>query len=421
MKIYRKNYDSGLRLVFQKLGKNTTASLIIAVDAGSRDESEEQSGISHFIEHLNFKGTERLSAKEISTTLENNGIDSNATTNKFFTMYSGTTLPEKVETAFDVLSQMVFESTYKKEDIQKERKVIFREIDMFEDSPDMVIYHRFIKDFYASTPLESPVLGTKKSLIKIGRDEIVDYVKTNYVPEKIVVSVSGCFKRSYVKKLMQKYIAFRFKGKAEVPKNGEENTILPVKKFNFIKKDVKQTQIMIGFPTPNLYEKNYKANFIYSFIFGGAVSSRLFQKVRDEKALVYFINCSNDRNRLGGSNTISFGTTENNAKLALNLIKKEIEKFVAKGVTDEELQMAKTLSKSLIFSSNEKGFNIARKNALNMLTFNEFIPMEKSISEIETLTKEKVNEIIKTGFDYSHMVGCALSKNIDKSLFEMFV
>ncbi len=420
MKIYQKTYESGLRLVFQKLTKNRPASLMIAVDVGSKDETNEQSGISHFVEHLNFKGTDKLSAKDIMIVLENNGIDVNAVTSKHSTQFYGTTLPEKIETAFDILSQIVFESSYKQTEINKERKVVFREIDMHEDSPESVIYEKFCKDFYAGTPLEKSVIGTKKILMKINHDEIEDYVKKNYVANKIVVSVSGDFSKSYVKKLMKKYIAFRFEDKGEVEKKGEENTIIPVKKFSFIKKDVKQTQIILGFPTPNIYEKNLKANFIYSFIFGGAASSRLFQKVREEKALVYSINCSNNRNDLGGFNAISFGTTESNAKLALSLIKKEIDKFVAKGVTDEELEMAKILSKSLIVSGNEAGANLTRKNANNLLIFNKILTMDNTINEIENLTKEKVNEALKNGFNYDHMVGTVVTKNIDKTLFDVF-
>ncbi|NCB48229.1 MAG: insulinase family protein [Clostridia bacterium] len=420
MKEYCKTYESGLRLVFQKLSKNRPASLMIAVDAGSKDESDSQSGISHFVEHLNFKGTDKLSAKDIMVVLENNGIDVNAVTSKLYTQFFGTTLPEKIETAFDILSQIVFESNYKQADINKERKVVFREIEMHEDSPESVLYERFCKDFYAGTPYESSVLGSKKTLMKINNKEIVSYVKTHYVANKIVVSVSGCFRKSYVKKLIKKYISNRFKDKSEVEKKQEGNIIIPKKVFSFIKKDVKQTQIILGFPTPNIFDKNVKANFIYSLIFGGAASSRLFQKVREEKALVYSINCSNDRNIFGGVNTISFGTTENNAKIALALIKKEIDKFVAKGVTDEELEMAKILSKSLIVSANEEGATVTRRNATNMLSFNKILTMDSTIREIESLTKENVNEVLKDGFDYSHMVGTVVTKNIDKTLFDIF-
>jgi len=420
MRIYRKTYESGLRLVFQKLGKNRPASLMIALDVGSKDESDEQSGISHFVEHMNFKGTDNFSAKDLTIILEKNGIDVNAATSKYFTQYYGTTLPEKIEKAFEILSQMVFSSSYKQEEINKERKVVFREIDMSMDSPRNVLIERFCKDFNAGTPLEKPVIGSKKSLMKINREEILQCVKNKYVAKNTVVSVSGYFSKRFIKNLTQKYINCNFKGKSEVEKKGEENIIIPVKKFSFIKKDVKQTQIILGFPTPNIFEKNNKANFIYSFIFGGAMSSRLFQKVREEKALVYSINCSNDRDIFGGLNSIYFGTAENNAKLALSLIKKEIDKFVKEGVTDEELEMAKILVKSLIISANEKGTNITRKNATNMITYNKILTMDSSIKEYLSLSKEKVNEIIKDGFDYAHMVGTVVTKNIDRTLFDIF-
>lgn len=420
MKIYQKTFESGLRLVFQRLDKDRPASFMIAVNVGSKDENEIQNGISHFIEHMNFKGTDEFSSKELTTILEKNGINFNASTSQLSTSFYGSTLPEKIEMAFDIFSKMIFESNYKQNEISKERKVIYKEIDMSQDSPEYVAYEKMYSDFYAGTPYEKLVSGTKKSLTKINRDEIVDFVKTHYVPNKIIVSVSGPFSKNYVKKLTQKYINFRFKENNIVSEFPKDNVIVPKRKFSFIKKDVKQSQIMIGFPTSNIYSEDEKANFIASFIFGGTMSSRLFQKVREQNALVYSIHCYNEKSIFGGANVISFGTEETKAKFALMLIKKEIEKFVKDGVTDEELDLAKTLCKSIILSSNEKGSNLTATNAKNMLIFNKPIRTEELMKSIEILTKEKVNEVIKTGFDFEHMVGAVVTKNIDKTLFDVF-
>ena len=172
MKPVFKQYENGLRLIFKRVEANRPASVYIALDVGSSKEEEKNSGISHFIEHLTFKGTENRTAKQISTELEQMGANANAFTSKFATCYFATCLGEKVENVFDILSDMVFNSKYAQADIDKERKVIFEEIDMYEDDPESVAYEQFCKDFYDNTPLKRPIIGTKESLEGITKKDI---------------------------------------------------------------------------------------------------------------------------------------------------------------------------------------------------------------------------------------------------------
>lgn len=422
MKNYTKTFPSGLRLVFHKQERTRPAHFYLIVRAGSVDETPAQNGIAHFVEHMNFKGTGKLNYSDITKLFEQNGIITNAVTNETTTSYFASTLPEKMELTFDTFSQMIFESVYDAKELKKERQVIYKEMDMTKDNPSYLAYIAFKKNFFAGTPFEKLIIGSKKTLKNITRDDITNFVKTHYTPDKMVLSVTGPFKFSQVIKWTQKYINSRFKDNVPCApaEYDQSQNLLPKKKFCFVKKDVKQTRVILAFPTKNVFDKNFPASTIYTFILSGAASSRLYVKLREQNGLVYSIECDNDRNYLSGYNIITFGTSENNVKQAVGLIKREIDKFVKEGVSEEELNMVKTLHKSIVLKINEVSMNITRSNAADLSLYGKIIPVEDKIKQIEALTKEQVNDEIKKGFDYSHMVAVVTSKTPDKTLFDVF-
>ena len=420
MKPYLKQFDNGLRLVFKKVEENRPATLYIAVDTGSYKENDENSGISHFIEHLTFKGTEKRTAKQISTELEEIGANANAFTSKFNTCYFATCLSEKMENCFDILSDIVFNSKYAQEDIDKERKVIFEEIDMYEDDPEMVAYEQFYKDFYSKSSLKRPIIGTKESLNNITKKDIENYVQEHYIASNIVVSVVGNFEKEYVENLVKKYIGKYFTKKAEVVDKNKAIVFIPDKKFSTIKKDIAQTQIILGFPCDNVYSDKRMAYSLFCFIFGGGMGSRLFQKVREENGLVYSISCMPELYECAGDVVISLGTNSKNQFKAVELIKEEIDKLVDEGFTQAELDRAKSFCKSLVVSGTETGSSIAKSNASNMLVYNKLFSLEERIEQIEKVTIEDLNELAEKVFDYGNVCGCVVSNDPDEKLFEIF-
>ncbi|MBQ9792380.1 MAG: insulinase family protein [Clostridia bacterium] len=420
MKPIFKQYENGLRLVFKKVESTRPASLYIAVDAGSYKETEKNNGISHFIEHLTFKGTENRTAKQISTELEEIGANANAYTSKYTTCYFATCLSEKMENCFDILSDIVFCSKYAQKDIDKERQVIFEEIDMYDDDPESVAYEQFCKDFYAGSPLERPIIGTKEILEGITKKDIEEYVKENYIPQNIVVSVVGNFTLAYVEKLVKKYSGKRFTKKAEVVEKNKSMVIIPDKKFSFIKKDIAQTHIVLGFPCDNIFTDKKMAYTLFGFIFGAGMGSRLFQKVREENGLVYSISCVPELFECGGDMVISLGTNKKNQLKAMELIKQEIDKLVKDGFTEEELTRAKTFCKTLIVSGTETGSSMAKSNANNILTFNRIISVEERLQKVESVTVEELNELAVRVFNYGNVCGCVVSKDPDENIFNAF-
>ena len=420
MKPFFKQYENGLRLVFKKVEANRPASLFIAVDVGSSKEDEKNSGISHFIEHLNFKGTEKRTAKQISTELEEIGANANAFTSKSTTCFFATCLGEKIEQCFDILTDMVFNSKYNPSDIQKERQVIFEEIDMYDDDPESVAYEQFCKDFYFGSPLQRPIIGTKESLEGITKKDIEEYVATHYVPQNIVVSVVGDFNRTFVEGLVKKYICKHFTKKAEVVEKNKSMIIIPDKKFSYLKKDVSQTYIVMGFPCDNVYSDKKMAYSLLCFIFGGGMGSRLFQKIREENGLVYSINCMPELYENGGDVAIVLGTNKKNQTKAVELIKEEIDNLVLNGFMEAELNRAKTFCKSLVVSGFETGASMAKSNAGSILTFNKTISIEEKVEQIENITVDDLNELAQKVFDYGNVCGCVVSSNPDENLFNVF-
>ncbi|MBQ3048234.1 MAG: insulinase family protein [Clostridia bacterium] len=420
MQPHVKVFENGMRLVFKKVEKNRPATVFVSVKAGSINEDESNNGISHFIEHLNFKGTEKRTAKQISTQLEEIGANANAFTSKYATCFFATVLPEQIENCFEILSDLVFNSKYDKEDIERERQVIFEEIDMYQDDPESVCYEEFCKNFYVGSPMQRTILGTKESLANITREDILDYISKRYVAKNIVVSVVGDFTVDQVKKLTQKYFSNKFKSKSEVDEIGKGTVVIPDKKFSFIKKDVAQTHIVFGFPCDNIYSESRMAHTLCGFIFGGGMGSRLFQKIREEHGLVYSISCMPEMYALGGNFVVSLGTNKKNEKKALEFIKEQIDLLVKDGFKQEELDRAKTFCKSLLLSSGEMGSDIAKTNASNLRTYNKIISIEERLNKVDSVTLDDINEVAKKVFNYSNMCGCVVSNNPNEELFKIF-
>ena len=387
---------------------------------GSQNETEDINGISHFVEHLNFKGISKRSAQQISIDFENIGASANAWTSKVATCFYATTLPENVEKCCEILSDIVLNSSYNEEEIEKERKVVFEEISMTLDDPESVAYDKFCEMFFEGNSLSRSVLGTKESLSKITREDIVDYVHKNYVARNIVVSVVGNYDKEFVFQIVNKYFNSKFENEDKVLRKKHNINFAPKPAFLQEVANFNQTQVVIGFPCANIFAKNKMTYAVLSFIMGGSMGSRLFRSVREEYGLVYSIACIPEYFERAGDLSISFGTTEENVKKALELVQKEVEKIAKKGVSEEELLRAKTFCKGLLLSAYEKGSEIARAVATNFLTHNRFISIEERLKALEKVTIDEVNLLAKEIFDLKKSATFVLTQNKIDGLEKIF-
>ena len=420
MKTLIKTFPNGVRLVYEKTENTKPATILICVNTGSVNEDNKNNGISHLIEHMAFKGTKNRTAKQISQEFEELGAIANAYTGQFRTCYFATTLNENIEGCFNILSDIVFNSSYDEVELEKEKKVIYEEIDANKDVPDTVIYENYLSNFYKNTPIERRVIGKKEILEKITRQDILDYFEKNYVGNRIVVSVVGSLPNQKIVEFVKKYICKFFRKKMEIEEPNKSLHIIPDRNFVFEKKDINQSQIIFGFPADNVFYDKSNAYPLMSFIFGGGMASRLFQKVREEHGLVYSIFCQPYLHSLGGDVLISFSTNEKNVKKAMALIKEEIDKLVKDGITDKEYERAKTFSKSVLISSFENGASHATKNATNLSIFNKIFTVEDILEDYDKISKEDINQVIKKVFNYCNICGNVLTKNPDETLFDVF-
>ena len=412
MKPTCKCFESGLRVVFTKIGKNRPTSVYVAVDVGSQNENEKTNGISHFIEHLNFKGTSKRTAQQISIDFENIGAEANAWTSKTATCYYATTLPENVDKCCEILSDIVLNSSYNEGDIEKERKVVFEEIAMTMDDPESVAYDKFCEMFYAGNSLSRSVLGTKKSLSKITREDIVNYVKENYIARNIVVSIAGNYDKEFVFEIVDKYFNSKFKNKDRVLRKKHNENFVPRPAFLQEVADFNQTQVIIGFPADNCFAKNSRMRYaVLTFIMGGSMGSRLFRSIREDHGLVYNIACGPECFEKAGDVTINFGTNEKNVEKAIELVRNEVEKIAKKGITEEELVRAKTFCKGVLLASSESGAKIARSVVTNYLTYNKYFTIEERLKSLENINIDEINMLAKRIFDLKKSVTLVLIKN----------
>ncbi len=412
-------FKSGLRLVYEQVEQTRPTSIKICALVGSKDEKLEENGISHFIEHLIFKGTKKRTSKQISADFEYFGAYFNAYTSEKDTCFYLRGLNEKFEESLEILSDIVFHPLFEQDEIDKERKVIFEEIDMYKDKPRAIVSSEFNKLLYGDTALGREVIGTKETLSKINRAEIVNYYKEHYIAKNIVVSIVCGLDFDKVKNLVEKYIDCNFESESTPTKADKKSSIVVTgRRFTAIKKDVKQANVLFGFPCCTFYNKSRITTILLAFIFGGGMSSRLFTRVREEEGLVYDIYAEAICNPYVGSLTISFGASENKVKKTLACIKEEILKLKKDGVTQEELERAKNFTKSLLLAGLEKTSSLSSKNLNNIVSGGKFVPIENRIKKIEKVTTEKIKEVIDKVFDFSTMRGSVISKSLDATIFD---
>ncbi len=415
-------YPTGLRLVVETIPDSRATTLFVGVNTGSVNENDNNNGISHVIEHMLFKGTALRTALQISKELEDLGANVNAFTSKYHTCLYASCLSDYLKQSFDILSDMIFNSQFDEVELKKELNVIFEEIDMYQDDPGSVAYDKFNEVFFKSTKLEKSVIGTKEVLSKLTRQDILNYIQEFYVASNMIVSVSGGIGFDQAKALCDEYFASHFTKQA-LPNvyQPDQNAIhIPQRAFEIIKKDIAQTHIILGYPTNGTYNKNRQALNLLSFILGGGMSSRLFQTIREQYGYVYSINSIPELYDIGGVITISLATNHSNQQDAVDKIKEEIKNFVKNGITEEELQRAKTFCKSMLVMSNETTINKARHNVISMLIYNTTKSIDQKLQEIDNVKLSHINALICSIFDTNNVCGAVVSDKPNKQLFDNF-
>ena len=392
-----KKLDNGITLITENLPTLSTFSMGFFIKTGAINETKKECGISHFIEHLMFKGTKNRTAKEISEFVDFEGGILNAYTSRETTCYYIKLLSSKIDVAVDILSDMLLNSNFDEESIEKERNVIIEEIKMYEDIPEEIVHEKNV-EFALRGIHSNSISGTEASLKKINRKAILKYLEEHYVAENLVIVASGNVDEKYLYKELNKKLAnFR-----RADKQQELDLSYEIKDG---KKIIKKpsNQIHLCFTTRGVSTKSdirYPAAII-SNVLGEGMSSRLFQIIREERGLAYSVYTYMTRFENCGLLTVYVGTTKEDYKEVIKLIKQEFKNIKENGISEQELRKAKNKYESAFTFSLESTSSRMNRLASTYLTYGEIISLDKVRKDIEKVTLKDIKKAAEFLFDES--------------------
>ncbi|MFC1903722.1 M16 family metallopeptidase [Chloroflexota bacterium] len=383
--------DNGLRLVTATMPHTRSVSIGFFIGAGSRYENEVQAGISHFIEHLCFRGTvKRPTASEISTAIEGIGGILNGGTDKELTIYWCKVAQPHFHLALDILVDMLLNSRFKPEDIEKERQVIIEEINMSNDSPAQRVALLIDELLWPGHPLGRDIAGSKESVTAINRDMLLGYLTSQYQPDNIVVSIAGDIRHRETVNIIQKTL-----GNWTSQQTRSSYAAYQEKPFQRLKietRDLEQVQLCLALPgLPLLHPKRFTFDLL-NVILGEGMSSRLFTQVRDKLGLVYSINSYADHFSDTGSFIIAAGVEARNLSVAIKAILKELSKL-KEMIPESELTKAKEFSKGRLLLRMEDSRSVAGWMGGQEILTKRILSVDEVISIIDAITAEELQQI----------------------------
>ncbi|MFC4023103.1 M16 family metallopeptidase [Oceanobacillus longus] len=385
---------NGLRIVLEKIPAVRSVTIGIWVLTGSRNETIENNGISHFLEHMFFKGTKTRSAQDIAEAFDSIGGQINAFTSKEYTCYYAKVLDTHKDYALEILADMFFNSTFDEEEMEREKKVVYEEIKMYDDTPDDIVHDLLAKASYGDHPLGYPILGTEKQLKTFDPNLLRKYVEQRYTPDNVVVSIAGNVEDSFI------HTVESYFGNYEYPK--DTNVIL---KPSFLadsierNKDTEQAHLCLGFEGLPQGEDNIYSLVIMNNVLGGSMSSRLFQDIREKQGLAYSVFSYHSTFLDNGLLTIYAGTGKDQLSLLRDTIKKTVDIMIKDGLSDKELRNSKEQLKGSLMLSLESTNSRMSRNGRNELLLQRHRTLDEMIREIDAVSHDSVEQVIKQVFN----------------------
>ncbi len=385
--------ENGLRIITAERPQSETVSLGIWVNTGSAYETEDINGVSHFVEHMVFKGSKKRNSIQISEEIENVGGQNNAYTSREFTAFYAKMLKNDVELALDVIADFILNPTFPLDEMIKEKEVVVQEIKQSIDTPDDVIFDYFQETAFPNQPLGRTILGPKENVRAFTPEIIQAYMKTNYAANNTVVVAVGNVKHenfvNMVKARMSNYQAqTSFKIAQQVYSGGHYQEVRPIE----------QAHVLIGYKGVEYKNPLYYPISIFSTIFGGGMSSRLFQEIREKRGLVYSVYSYHSSQTSTGLFGIYAGTSADQLNTLIPVIADEIKKTLNEKVTDKELNRAKVQLKASMLMALESSSSTAEVIARQMLLHNRVIPTEEIVAKIDNVTKDDILKAAQTLF-----------------------
>lgn len=415
---YKDVLPNGLRIIYEEIPYVQSVSVGIWVGAGSRYEKRQNNGISHFIEHMLFKGTSQRSAKDIAEQIDNVGGQLNAFTGKECTCYYSKVLNTQLELALDILSDMFFNSSFLPEAIEKEKNVVLEEINMYEDAPEELVHDLYAGTILKGHPLGYPILGDADTVINFKRNELVNYMEKNYRPDNTVIAIAGNVNYEQLMEIVKKRFGC---WQNNAPALDARQDPLMNYEFSVRKKDTEQVHICVGFK--GLNQKNEKLYSLLALnnLLGGGMSSRLFQKIREDLGLVYSVYSYSSTFSDVGLMTIYAGTNSSQLERVMHLIIDELTALKREGVSVKELNRIKEQMKgNYILGAESTGSRMASIGKSELL-LGKIYEKEEVLRRIDSISMDSFAEVINDVIKFDSMAAAILgnvSKN-DIGLLEM--
>jgi predicted Zn-dependent peptidase len=389
--IFKKSVlKNGIRVVTESHPHSRAVAVGIFVDLGSRDENPQNSGITHFIEHMVFKGTKKRSAFDISKSMEAVGGDLNAYTTRETTCFHATSLREHFPLALDVLVDLVRQARMTDRDFGREKKVIIQEIDMAKDAPDEYGGELYFEKVYGDHPIGAGIAGTEESLDKISRRDLVQFYRAHYGGSRLIVSVAGAVDHDEIVEQVEKALGKIPRGK-KAPKRQKPR----YRGFShFQHRASEQVHLFMGLPSSSYKDPRRFDSYIVNALLGGGMTSRLYQRVREKRGLVYsiysylqsFLDC--------GVLMTYAGTSPENCGDVVEIVMEETDKLIKKPPGKKEIEMYRTQLEGQILLGSEDMENRMNSLGINELVFEQYRPVEKVISEIHAVNEDSVREYL---------------------------
>ena len=383
---------SGLIVATETMERVETVSFGAYVAAGTRHESAAENGVSHFLEHMAFKGTETRDALAIAREIENVGGHLNAYTSRENTAYYCKVLKEDVGLAADIIGDILTHSTFIPEELERERGVILQEIGQANDTPDDIIFDHFQTTAYPGQPMGRPTLGTEDVIKGMKREALTNYMRHHYGPERMVVAAAGAVEHEAMLDLVQRHFA-------DLPQVAPP----PPEASRYVggefreEDDLEQVHIVLGFPAAGYKDRLYYPSLLLSTLLGGGMSSRLFQEIREKRGLVYSIYSFAHPFQDGGLFAVYAGTGEKEAEELVPVTVEELRKVQA-DVTQDELDRAKAQFRASLLMSMESTGSRTEQLARQIQVHGRIIPVEETKARIAAVTIEQVQEAARAAF-----------------------
>lgn len=390
---------NGVRVVSEFHPHSKSVSLGVWVLTGTRDEKPDEIGLSHFVEHLVFKGTKKRNAYQIARSLESLGGDLNAYTTREHTNYHCLVLKEDWKIGLEVLSDLVCNMKILKKDFELEKKVVLQEISMSDDSPEEIIYDYLFEHSYANHPLGRQILGKSETISKMTQKKVYDFYKTFYQGSNLIVSAAGPVDHDdlviQAQKLFKTRKNFNYKYARRAPRWKAAH--------KFYDDDSEQVHILLGLPCTSFKDKYRFEAFIINSLLGGGMTSKLYQAVREKQGLAYTVFSGLNTQTDSGNITIYAGTDPKKVKKVIQTIRDELIKIKKEGIKKSDLDLFKTQVRGQLLMGSDDIENRMTSLGVNEMIFNEYRSVESVINEIEKVSAESIKHYLKEHFELEKM------------------